>query len=206
MTTERQSTSRTRGGCAQGRVGWHPGVRLSAGYVSERSEADPGSHSLARLCPDAPPELKRQPPAAPAVTEAASLHPVRWAPHPWAETAPGTEPSPRTPALGTMPPRQKLVDEAPAVQAVSPAADPSSLPVAESVRRREPPLVKNLDLDPQGRLFSGVKGETGMSTAKSGPLRRSLLGEEASILVIRELWQGVPASFGGPVAKRRGLR
>ncbi len=84
----------------------------------------------------APPELDMQPPAAPAATEAASVHQARWAPHPSADTAPGTEPSPRTPALVTMPPRQKLVDEATFGTAATPAADPSSLPVAESFGRR----------------------------------------------------------------------
>jgi hypothetical protein len=77
-----------------------------------------------------------QPPAAPAATEAASVHLARWAPHPSADTVPGTEPSPRMPALVTVPPRQKLVDEATSVKAVAPVADPSSLPVAELVRRR----------------------------------------------------------------------
>jgi hypothetical protein len=86
--------------------------------------------------PGVPPELVRQPPAAPAATEAASVHLVRWAPHPSADTTPGTEPSPRMPAPVTVPPRQKLVDEATSVKAVDPAADPSSLPVAELVPRR----------------------------------------------------------------------
>jgi hypothetical protein len=86
--------------------------------------------------PGVPPELAKQPPAAPAATEAASLHLARRAPHPSADTSPGTEPSPRMPAMLTVPPRQKLVDEATSVKAVTLAADPSSLPVADLVVRR----------------------------------------------------------------------
>ncbi len=80
----------------------------------------------------------KQPPAAPAATEAASVQLARWAPHPSADAAPGTEPSPRMPAPKTVPPRQKPVDEATSVRAVPPpVAVPSSLPVAESGRRRD---------------------------------------------------------------------
>ena len=89
--------------------------------------------------PGVPPELVRQPPAAPAATEAASLHLARWAPHPSADTTPGTDPSPRMPAPVTVPPRQKMVDEATSVKAAALAAAPSSLPVAELVPRRAAP-------------------------------------------------------------------
>ena len=110
MIAEHESTSRTSG----------HGPQMSI-----------GGHALTDFHPVAPPELNRQPPAAPAATEVAFVHLVRWAPHPSADTAPGTEPSPRTPALVTVPPRQKLVEEASMVKAATPAADSSSLPVAE---------------------------------------------------------------------------
>ena len=125
--------------CPQGSAGCRAGrsyLETFTGRLLEKRTADPLCPSLPQAGPGASTELKRQPPAAPAATEVASVHLARWAPHPSADTAPGTEPSPRTPALVTVPPRQKLVDGAPSVKAASAAADPSSLPVAESVRRR----------------------------------------------------------------------
>jgi hypothetical protein len=122
-------------------LGWKPAWVMPLLYKGQGSEG-PEDVSVrpwfSQVCHEAPPEFDLQPPAAPAVTEAASVHLARWAPHPSADTAPGTEPSPRMPALLTMPPRQKLVDEATSVKAVSPAADPSSLPVAEFVHKRPP--------------------------------------------------------------------
>ncbi len=145
----------------------------------------------------APPELDMQPPAAPAATEAASVHLARWAPHPSADTAPGTEPSPRTPALVTVPPRQKLVDEALSETAVSPAADPSSLPVAESFGRRGAAPCGATLTDMKKRSSSQVKGVNGDGV--SGPIRdmRSLLGA-------RKFKGFSPLST--PVAKGGGLR
>jgi hypothetical protein len=119
--------------------------------------------------PGVPPELAKQPPAAPAATEAASLHLARRAPHPSADTSPGTEPSPRMPAMLTVPPRQKLVDEATSVKAVTLAADPSSLPVADLVvRRAASSWRKNLAFWPGFHLNRGEYTE-GEGQGKPGP-------------------------------------
>lgn len=136
---ERARKTRTSGYWPQ-RSAWRHSewfcLMTGAGQNSEQSKTDLASRLLFPPGPKATPEPNLQPPAAPAATEVASVHLARWAPHPSAETAPGTEPSPRTPALVTMPPRQKLVDEAASVKAFAPAAVPSSLPVAEFYRRR----------------------------------------------------------------------
>jgi hypothetical protein len=148
-----------------GRQPGGPYLETCAGRLVVRSEASPVSPGLAQSGPGAPMEAKTQPPAAPAATEVASGHPARWAPHPSAETAPGTEPSPRTPALVTMPPRQKLVDEAPSVKATKPAADPSSLPVADSVGRRA--------AAPGARLASAEETSCTGVTRTNGPGRKN---------------------------------
>jgi hypothetical protein len=134
-----------------------------------------GNQRLFQSGPGVPPEFNRQPPAAPAATEAASVHLARWAPHPLADTASGTEPSPRMPALVTMPPRQKLVDEATSVKAATPAADPSSLPVAELVCRRAAAPWRKTGLI--GRDFSFTRVEMGNGQGEIMPARytRSLL-------------------------------
>ena len=112
----------------------------------------------------APPELDLQPPGP-------------MGSPPIGRYAPGTEPSPRTPALVTMPPRQKLVDEAPSETAATPAADPSSLPVAESFGRRgaascgETLQARKLQVSPTE--VKGVNGDGRKSLTRD---MRSLLG------------------------------
>ena len=151
-------------------------LEIAEGKFSRKSMVSDIVFHHAEILLAAPPELDMQPPAAPAATEAASVHLARWAPHPSADTAPGTEPSPRTPALVTMPPRQKLVDEAPSETAATPAADPSSLPVAESFGRRgaapcgETLQARKLQVSPE---VKGVNGDGLKSLTRD---MRSLLG------------------------------
>lgn len=167
---ERARTNGTRGLLGpRGKAGQQPAWRLaqsSAVRVADLSEAHPARQSHHQHGPDLSPEPTWQPPAAPAATEVASLHLARWAPHPSAETAPGTEPSPRTPALVTLPPRQKLVEEATSVKAVTPAADPSSLPVAETFGRRAAAPRTSAWAPVQASSFSVVVGnnEPGLIT------------------------------------------
>ena len=161
----------------------------------EKPEDAAASQKLFQPGPAVPPELVKQPPAAPAATEAASVHLARWAPHPSADTAPGTEPSPRMPAPVTVPPRQKLVDEATSVKAATPAADPSSLPVAELVPRRAAAPWRKTWLTGQGFICTGVQVKNGKGRGNQTRSTRPLLGGG-----------GLNAPSRRPVAKRGGLR
>jgi hypothetical protein len=174
--------------------GWKPGEvfpLVLGDQASAKPEDVAAGQKLFQSGPGAPPELERQPPAAPTATEAASVHLARWAPHPLADTAPGTEPSPRMPALVTMPPRQKLVDEATSVKAATPAADPSSLPVAEFVRWRAAAPRRKTSLIAQDFIFTGVEMGNGKSIINQARYTRFLL------------WGSL---LRRPVAKRGGLR
>jgi hypothetical protein len=166
--TERPQQKETCGHWSQGSLWRQPAWWFSQAFAvraPERLETQPARQSHHQHGPDASPEPTWQPPAAPAATEVAFVHLARWAPHPSADTAPGTEPSPRTPALVTMPPRQKLVDEAPSVKATKPAADPSSLPVADSVGRRA--------AAPGARLASAEETSCTGVTRTNGPGRKN---------------------------------
>ena len=206
---ERATSNEICGLGPQDEAGRQPAWRLaqsSALRVSDLSEAHPARQSHHQHGPDLSPEPTWQPPAAPAATEVASVHLARWAPHPSAETAPGTEPSPRTPALVTLPPRQKLVDEATSVKAATPAADPSSLPVAETFGRRAAAPRTSAWAPVQASSFSGVVGNNG-----PGPITRPDIavpprGGEPPSHRRRPPLALAPALPPRLVAKRQGLR
>jgi hypothetical protein len=165
------------------------------GQPFEKPEDAVASRKTFQSSPGVPQEFIMQPPAAPAATEAASVHLSRWAPHPSTDTSPGTEPSPRMPAMLTVPPRQKQVDEATSVKAVELAADPSSLPVAELVSWRAAPPWRKTWSTGQDFICTGVNLKEGKGRGNQVGNTRSLLGGGSLQTPSRRL-----------VAKRVGLR
>jgi hypothetical protein len=156
-------------------------AKTYTGPTSEQPEVSIARQSLSKPNLKTPPVEKWQPPAAPAVTEAASVHLARWAPHPSADTTPGTKTSPRMPAPETVPPKQKPVDEATSVRAApSPVAVPSSLPVADSGCRRGgacAPGEKNL-VDHYRGFLHGDGSEKWQWLENNTPETRDLFHEE----------------------------
>jgi hypothetical protein len=135
--------------------------------------------------PEATPVGNKQPPAAPAATEAASVYLARWAPHPSADTAPGTKPSPRMPAPKTVPPKQMPVDEATSVRAAPPpVVVPSSLPVADSgARRAAEALVRRTWLTASELIFTGGEVKNGNGRTNHAHETWSLLWGEGYYVV-----------------------